>query len=64
MNPKNTNNRKGSFEDMGALSGVAYNAMGVARSGMCCCNHCGSNFRTLSEMALERADRTSSPHGI
>ena len=28
-------NRKGTFEDMGALSGVAYNAMGVVRSGMC-----------------------------
>jgi enediyne biosynthesis protein E4 len=28
-------NRKGKFEDIGALGGVAYNAMGVARSGMC-----------------------------
>jgi len=28
-------NRKGTFEDIGALSGVAYNAMGLARSGMC-----------------------------
>jgi hypothetical protein len=28
-------NRKGKFEDVGALGGVAYNAMGVARSGMC-----------------------------
>jgi hypothetical protein len=28
-------NRKGKFEDEGALGGVAYNAMGVARSGMC-----------------------------
>ncbi len=28
-------NRKGRFEDVGALGGVAYNTMGVARSGMC-----------------------------
>ncbi len=28
-------NRKGTFEDMGALAGVAYNVMGVVRSGMC-----------------------------
>jgi hypothetical protein len=28
-------NRKGNFEDIGPLSGVAYNEMGVARSGMC-----------------------------
>ncbi|GAB4243343.1 MAG: CRTAC1 family protein [Acidobacteriota bacterium] len=28
-------NRKGTFEDVGPLSGVAYNAMGEARSGMC-----------------------------
>ena len=27
-------NRKGKFEDLGALSGVAYNVMGLARSGM------------------------------
>jgi hypothetical protein len=28
-------NRKGTFEDIGPLAGVAYNQMGVARSGMC-----------------------------
>jgi len=28
-------NRKGKFEDIGALGGVAYNAMGLARSSMC-----------------------------
>ena len=28
-------NHKGRFEDIGALGGVAYNAMGMARSGMC-----------------------------
>jgi len=28
-------NRKGKFEDIGPLSGVAYNGMGVARSSMC-----------------------------